>query len=389
MPAATPALLFALVLGLRGWLDLSVVPLPLAQALTALAALGFGALAVREVPTHPLRGPALGFGALVLLLGPREGTLAEAVAMGHLLVPVAVLLAAPRLDGRWPWVVLGLGVLPVAWSVGALAAGQPDDHVLHGLPRLHGGYRNLHGHAVGMALYAVLGGALALRPGDRRGRGAAAALGALALAMMAASWVRTTMIFVALAWGTLLVLGRRWRVLGGLGLLGLLALLASATLRARFGDLVSLLTLTAPSEGWGALGSWRGRIWVESTQAWLAGPPHTLWLGRGAGHQVGLHRHLDPHLEYLSLLFQLGPAGLLAWLMLALTALVRCVREGTAEGRLAAALLVAVLATNAISNDFLTRATLAWATWAAVGHALRPARADRPAGGATAPPPAG
>jgi hypothetical protein len=71
----------------------------------------------------------------------------------------------------------------------------------------------------------------------------------------------------------------------------------------------------------------------------------------------------------LSLLFQLGAVGLGLWLFLYGSALRRCLAAGP-RGRLGAALLVAVLATNAISNDFLGRATLQWFVWAAVGAAL-------------------
>ncbi len=373
--------LLAVALGLRLWLDLDVVPLHLAHLATAVMAALFAVVGYREAPTHPLRWPIALFAGVVVLLGPRDASFSSLVAGGHLLVPLAVLLAAPRLPPRWTTLWLAMALLPVALSVGSLLEGQPDQHVMHGLPRLHGGFRNLHGHAVAMALLTVVAGASALA----KPRPATVALAAVAAAMLVLTWVRAQFIFVGLAFVTLLVLRRRWRVLAGLALVALVALWLSPTLQARFADVAAVLTLQPPEEGWGAVGSWRGRIWVESVQAWLAGPPHTWFVGRGWGQQVGLHRDLDPHQEYLSLLFQLGPLGLIAWLFLAGQALRACLQRSTDEAKLAASLVVAVLVTNALSNDFLTRATAQWVVWAAVGYALR----RDPEADATAPPPPG
>jgi len=349
-------------------------------AMAAAAALRPGGPAYR----HPLRWPVLALVVVSLGLGLR-GFGAEELRHGaHLWLPVAWLLAAPAADRRWPRALLLVGLVPVAASLVALALDQPADHVLHSIPRLHGAYRNLHGHAVAMAALVVVGGWTAWSD-HGRWRGLGLGVAGLAGVCLAATWVRTMFVFVGLAAVTMGVLARAWRALGGLGLLAAVALATSARLQARFADVASLLTLTPPEEGWGALGSWRLRIWAESVQGWVSGPPHTWLLGRGLGGHVGLHRDLDPHNEYLSLLFQLGPLGLLAWAWLALAALRLAVRTDTPEGRLAAGLLVAVVATNAISNEWLTRATLQWVTWGAVGLAV----ADRGAVSSAAPPCAG
>jgi O-antigen ligase len=379
-----PSLLCAALAG-RLLLDLSWVPLPVAHALTVVGALGFVVAGAPTARVHPMRHTMLAFAAVVCLLGPRSATLGTAVAGAHLLVPLGVLLGAHRLPSRWSWAVLGAGLVPMGLSLAAWAAGQPDEHVLHGYPRLIGGFRNLHGHAVGMAVLTVLGVAAgSRRDGPTAERAAAWALAAVAAMCLGASWVRTLWIFVALAVGVLWVRQRRWAVLGAGAVAVVLALVVSPSLQARFADLGAMLTLQAPEAGWGAVGSWRGRIWAESAAAWLSGPAHTVWLGRGLGEHVGLHKHLDPHMEYLSLAIQLGPLGLLAWLALALDALRRCLARSTHEAHLAAGLLVAVLCTNAVSNDFLTRATLQWVTWAAVAVAL--SRPTGPAGDGTAPP---
>ena len=382
-----PVLLGALV-AVRLLLDLAWVPLPLGQVATVL--LGVVAGVVALAPTgpawqHPLRMPVMLLGGWSVLVGIR-GLDPEALRHGlHLWLPLLWLLAAPRADPRWPRGLLVAGLVPIAASLVHLALGQPAEHVLHDLPRLHGAYRNLHGHAVAMAALVVVGGWTALED-QGRWRLLGAVVAGLAGVCLAATWVRTLLVFVVLALGTVMVLGRWWRTLGGGAALGLGGLALSPGWQGRFADVARVLSGTPPPEGWGAVGSWRGRIWVESWQGWLDGPAHTWFIGRGLGGHVGLHRHLDPHHEYLSLLFQLGPVGLLAWLGLAVGALVLCVRARSPAGRLGAGLLVAVLLTNALSNEWLTRATLQWVTWGAVGLALAtPASSACPAGDATAP----
>ncbi|MEQ1572067.1 MAG: hypothetical protein ABMA64_40945, partial [Myxococcota bacterium] len=108
-------------------------------------------------------------------------------------------------------------------------------------------------------------------------------------------------------------------------------------------------------------------IWTESIAAYLAGPPADVWLGRGLGGQFGLHRHLDPHSDWLSLLAQLGPLGLSAWLWWMGRALVDLYRgrhrvlDAVAFGVLAANVAVA-----AIGNDGPTRLTATgWTIWLA------------------------
>jgi len=382
-----PAVLGGLVV-VRVALDLAWVPLGLAQAVTV----GMGALAAGVALSkdgaavdHALRWPVAGLLAWSVLAGVR-GVELEPLRHGlHLWLPLIWLLAAPRADPRWPRWLVGAALVPIGASLLALALGQPADHVLHDIPRLHGAYRNLHGHAVAMAVFVVVGAWLAAEDDDPRWRWLGGGVAALASVCLVATWVRTLLIFVALALATMLLLARAWRALGGLAAAGLLALLASPRLQDRFADLASVLTLTPPEAGWGALGSWRLRIWLESWQGWVAGPPHTLLLGRGLGGHVGLHRHLDPHHEYLSLLFQLGPVGLALWLTLAVSALVLCVRARSSAGRLGAGLLVAVLITNGLSNEWLSRATLQWVTWGAVALALG-RRSGCRADGATSPP---
>lgn len=367
------AIALGLAVALRLWLDLAWLPASVAQGLTAAMGVGFVAVGWRRFATHPLRAPLVAFAAWTLL-GLLRGGDVDALRYGaHLLVPLAWLLASERADPRWPRWLLVAGLVPIAASLVWLGLGQPDDHVLHGVPRLHGAFRNLHGHAVAMAALASVGlWEFARRQGSQPLGVFVAGLAGNCLLL---AYVRTLWIFVALVALVLLLLGRRWAVLGAGG--GLVLLLAglSERVQERFADIVSVLTLQAPADGWGAIGSWRGRIWAESVQSYAEGPWWHWLVGRGLGEHVGLHKHLDPHNEYLSIVFQLGGIGLALWLWLMGAAAWACWKAGE-RGRLGLALIVAVVATCAVSNEWLTRATMQWVTFGAVGWALREDRSE-------------
>lgn len=295
--------------------------------------------------------------AVVGVGAARAPGLEEAASYGlQLLTPVAVLAAW----AAWP----GAGGIPswwtrVAWvpaalSLGALVAGQPAEHVLHGWPRLLGAYGNLHGHAAAMALFATTGAALALR-GVRRAEHAALALATGACLWL--TWVRAELLFVPLALAVTLAGRRRaaWVAAGAL-----LVPAALVALWARMGDVVAVLTLTPPAGGWGALGSFRGAIWVDATARWWAEGPVSVLLGRGLGGQYGLHRHLDPHSELLALLFQVGVLGTLVHAGAVVTLGRRLWRSEHADAPLALGLLAAAALVGLVGNDVLLRPTVVW-----------------------------
>jgi hypothetical protein len=350
--------ILAVGLSLRLLLDLDALPLNTTHGLMAMWAVIFVAFGWQQLAEHPLRTPLVAFVGWSAL-GLAHGGTPEAVRYGlHLWVPLLWLLASERAHSKWPRLVLIVGLLPIGWSLLALAQGQPGDHVLDGLPRLHGGYRNLYGHAVAMAALAVLGAWQAQRTEDkRRWRRLGALVGVLACVALLFTWVRTSWSFVAIGVGALLVFRQHWRALAG-WLMGFAALMA----------------LSSPL--WGSVGSWRGHIWLESLYAFAAGPWWTWVVGRGLGEHVGLHEGLDPHNEYLSILFQLGVVGLVLWMWLMGAAMWVCLQAGR-SGRLGAALLLAVLLTCAMSDAWLTRATLQWVTFGAVGLAVASSRQSR------------
>jgi hypothetical protein len=151
---------------------------------------------------------------------------------------------------------------------------------------------------------------------------------------------------------------RRSSALWVLAALGSIA--AVGALRSRFADVLAVLTWTPPEGGWEALGSFRVAIWTDAVTGWVAQGPIVVILGRGLGGQMGLHRHLDPHSELLSLLFQVGVAGtlvylgLLGWLARAL------LRSEHRHAPLALGLLVGAAVVGLVGNDVLLRPTVVW-----------------------------
>jgi O-antigen ligase len=102
---------------------------------------------------------------------------------------------------------------------------------------------------------------------------------------------------------------------------------------------------------------------------------------------------LDPHNDYLSLLFQLGPIALVSYLSMQVLA----ARQGlelhrrakdpfvAGFGRFIVALTAVTSVTNFLSNSFIQRVTVAWLFWGMVGvvYSMRRELPDE------APPPRG
>lgn len=387
-----PAALIAVV-PVRIALDLTAA-LPASPPLThvgtaAIAALLCAAVAARwrAALADPWRWPLL---ALTLAVGVgalRAATPLDAARYGlHLALPVLWILAlrawplhaAPQ---PLPW-TLAAGAV-AAGSLALLVAGQPADHVLHGWPRLHGPYATLHAHASAMAAFASTSLALAATTRSR----SATALGLAAAICVGATFVRGAWLWVAIAVAVALAVRRRWLPLGIFALAGAAA--ALGPLRARLDDLGAILSATPPPGGWGALGSWRVRIWGDVLRRWVDGGPADVVLGRGLGGHYGLHRHLEPHSDLLAIAVQIGLIGLAAWLAVHAVLLRALLRRASTDDRALAAFagLCGALTTAVVSNDYAFRPTAAlWLTGMAA-LAVPPRRASTPPAG-SAPSPA-
>jgi len=284
--------------------------------------------------------------------------------LGPLAFGAAVLVARPT-PKMWVRGILIAGSIPLGASLFLLASGQPHELVLHGYPRLVGPFKNHHNLAVmasGVGLVSLFGAM------EERGpwRWWAVAMGIGWAVCLYFTYVRTCWILVAGSVAVWLLLEKRWTWLAVAALTAAVSLGLSPTLQERFSDIGHVLSGVPPQEGWGAIGSSRVHIWTDSFANFALGGLPSLAFGDGLGGHMGLHKDLDPHSEYLTLLYQFGVAGPVAYLWLFGAAAWGCWQRDTGLGRLVFGVVVMTGLTCIISNDFLGRTTFAWGFWAAI-----------------------
>ncbi len=293
-------------------------------------------------------------------------------------------LRAPGLPVTWVWVAHYAGPIVVAAAVAAERPSPADlvrpalvallgvvglgvllgDGwiVLHDWPRFVGAHGNVHTPAAMLAVgapVAVTFAATARTPGDRWLGLVAAAVATLALA---ATFVRTAWVWALVAGLVALVVQRRLREAGGLLLTGG----GLAALSGRLGTLLDAARGRAPPGGWSKLGSSRVEIWTHTLEHWLDGSPVSWLVGDGPGSHLGVHRHFEPHSEVLALLVQLGLVGLLGAGLLYVAVGRELWRSARRDpwGAVALGIWAGVMITAPLSNDFVSRTTAAWWSWA-------------------------
>jgi hypothetical protein len=380
-------LLFALLT--RGSLDLLWwVTLPGVRSLGALVTTGIiVACAVlvgsrREHVPRSLGVPFALFGVLVIAgFGRGPGTWLDAIRwallyLGPLIFGTAVWVVRPSPQ---PWIrsLLVAATVPLLASVALLIAGQPQDLVLHGYPRLLGPFKNHHNLAVFASGLCLVSGYASTQ---ERGawRAVAVAVGLASAICLALTYVRTCWILVGGTVALWAIFEKRWSLLAFGTLTATGALAISPTLQERFSDIAHVLSGVPPTGGWRAIGSSRVHIWTDSfAHFWAGGGLSFVW-GNGLGGHMNLHKDLDPHCEYLSLLYQLGIAAPLTYLWIFAAAARASFRDQSSLGRWVTAAVIMTAATCLISNDYLGRTTFAWGLWA--GVALAGANATKHSG---------
>ncbi len=276
------------------------------------------------------------------------------------------------------------GVVCVAVSMWHLANGQMATYELDGFHRLLGGYKNLHNHALMMMFFSALATHAIF---TRRNTAArlffgvylACSLTALYLTYVRTAWLAFGGFLLTYLWVT----GRRgWLVV--ITILGGIVLSTSATFQSRFRDLVLFFTLDADQATRSHLGSGRVGLWNLAIHRYLQHPLGDIVLGVGLGKHWLLTRPerflsgklgLDPHCDYLTLTFQMGPIALLSYVGQQVVA----VRHALALrargpdpwarglGHLVIALTTSVVIANTVSNAFVVRTTLGWYFWGLAG----------------------
>jgi hypothetical protein len=178
--------------------------------------------------------------------------------------------------------------------------------------------------------------------------------------------VRTCWILVAGSFALWALLEKRWTLLAVGSLTAASALAVSPTLQERFSDIAHVLSGVPPAGGWRMIGSSRVHIWTDSFAQFASGGWSSFLFGNGLGGHMNLHKDLDPHCEYLTLLYQLGLAAPLTYLWIFAAAARTAYRDPDPLGRWVTAAVLMTAATSLISNDYLGRTTFAWGLWAAI-----------------------
>lgn len=389
------AIVFRVFLDLLWWVPFTVGGLNLSQIYSGAVFLMLGAivlLRIRSLKRHSAAPWAFAMLGLLAVATVRAIELSEDIdiLVRYATTPLMVLATAVVFDSpekrRWLiTLVLIAAVVPVLQSGSQLVLGV-GDYVLHGYRRLLGGYQNIHNHALVMLCFSLL--FLAVFQASRRWwlRAGSLALAGIAVVAIYFTYTRTGLLGWAVSVLAVLLVQRRYRLVGAAVLAGSIFVLMDPDVQDRFRDLVAVFDPNVVSTDRRALGSGRWGLWSWSMEEYLSRPVGDLVMGIGLGghrlttldwsrafHRVGLT--LDPHNDYLLLLYQMGPLGVLTYVGMCLVAFREAVflaRRGVdpwtrAFGGAVAGLTVGVLVTNGVSNSFIHRSAPGWYYWCFAG----------------------
>ncbi len=364
----------------RLWLDLctSVVLPGTGVSVAHVGTLAVMALCV-AVAVHWRKNLSTSMGALcagwllMLVVGALRADAAGAAVVGlryasGVVVGMAVAATWTRVHRRvWPMAMIAAALFPVGLSLLMLSGDRWLE--LHDTWRFIGPYSVLHALAMAMAVVAAVGVGVAAdsqRPGLARGAGLA--VGLCALIPLGASATRSGVVLVGTAVLVTAAVQRRWRLLGVLAVAAVLGVVAVPGLRVRTVELVLALGGQAPERGWEWLGTGRVAIWTRSWAAFSELPLMDRALGTGLAGYETFWKAKEPHSEYLSLMYQFGPAGPLLFVVTGVSAIVVAVRKRRAsESALFIGLVVATLVTSLVGSTLLVRLVVSWVFWVAVG----------------------
>ena len=280
--------------------------------------------------------------------------------------------------------------VPILISLYKLASGQMNSYVLAGYRRLKGGYKNLHSHALTMLVISALCLWHLLRAWDENKRRDVLVIGALtagAALCLYLTYVRTALLALIMCAGVFLVVTGRRRILALGVVMAFVAVLFSETLQDRFKDLVIFFLPNDNVMARRKLGSGRMAIWTAAVTAYLQASPGDILMGLGIGKHWLLTRgafnpyaiasggYVDPHSDYLTMTFQVGPIATASYMFMQVAA----VRAGLVVyrsspdpwarsfGAFTVGLMAGASVANSVSNAFINRITVAWLLWGMSG----------------------
>ena len=385
------------IIDLLWWVPVEVMSLNMMElfsgAVAGLSVVLFY-LELKRFNRHPAIIPFIPYVLVVLIaamrnLDVREGieTVARYLSTFLLMFLVSAFMDSTRKRIRMHVLFTVTSVVPILVSMWYLVTGKVDLE-LDGYGRLVGGYHNLHNHALMMMLFACIG-VFWLLYARRVGTTVVFALYLLgALVALYFSYVRTAQLGLLLCVLAYLVLSKRHGLAFSLVAMVGLSVVFSATLQDRFDDLWQFFASDVYESDRLQLGSGRWALWSVSMTEYLKYPIGDIFLGLGLGKQHLLTEplysvnyytpsvgYIDPHNDYLSLMYQMGPTALICYVIFQIQVmrsgmdLRRIGRSAWARefGVFMVALSCTVFFANFISNSFVSRVTLGWYYWGMAG----------------------
>ena len=280
-----------------------------------------------------------------------------------------------------------VGIIPVVLSLFHLASGQMEAYELAGYQRLQGAYKNLHNHALMMMLVSTIGLFWLLQSRSVLMRVLFAGVTIAATIALYYTFVRTALLGLAGFVVAYLFFARHYRKAFLVVVIGVTAVFYDDSLRERFSDVFVFFSDDGAYIHKDKLGSGRWGLWKYSFQAYAQYPLGDMVLGLGLGKQWLLTQqyydeyaaarfgYVDPHNDYLTLLYQLGPIAVICYIgqqYLVLRYAYAIIKRRFDSfsyyyAAFCAGLCVTAMLTNFLSNAFVSRTTLGWYFWGFVG----------------------
>jgi hypothetical protein len=393
------------LLAARVWLDLlwfvegTVFGLSVMETYGAVGTLGLIVivlLRIDELGRHPALKWLLVFFAMATLAMLRAGP-SSAGLYARMISPILVMFAVSTYvrDRRTAQLYLlacgAAAVVPVLQSTRSILTGS-DYYFLAGAWRLSGGYHNATNHALMMTLFTCVGLFGTLTARTWAPRAVYGAFTALALAATYESYTRAAIIGLLIFGSAFLWFEGRRRLMLAAIPASVFALATSSVMRSRFANLLS--SGEGISSNQDELGSGRSELWSSSLENFSARPLYDQILGMGLGEQFIAFTGFEPHNDYLAMLFQVGPVGMVSGFAVVAVSVYyarQAARQTTdpwirSIANFSAALTLAVLPVSFITNGYYVRTSAGWYAFGIAGLGFGLALATRPAAAVEANP---
>ena len=289
-----------------------------------------------------------------------------------------------------------VGTIPLLTSLYYLATGQMNSPkmMVHGIKRLIGGYQNLRHAGLIMLIITNLGLLQFVSAYETKKKIATlfwAAYTGSAFLCLYLTQIRSSLLPSILGIGLFLFLTRRTKVLYILGGLTFIFILVSPQIQDRFKDIILIFTMNSDDAGeMNSLGSGRYGIWSGSWAEFQKRPILVRLIGLGYNGHVALTsatflafdkmsgQNYDPHNDFLFLLYNFGPIGMIAYVGMALHGIRSAIKvawsgiskEHRDVGAICAAIMIGLLINNTMSNGTVKRVTVGWYFWVFGGIAF-------------------